>query len=178
MVVINGHDVAQTKSKILQKSLKCRGIDTTSSLELFNHIFDCYNTWTGCLQLVLGRKFPLSRNRVVFARIVGLDDRYTLRKAVFRHFQRKMNNSNNKIMLQKIPTCPAFNRQVLTEPRQRFKSHQGFFSYSSIIVTLYIVYIYGQLSSVMFTSSFEAIRGLFWDEPRKFQSRSDDDNDA
>ncbi|GBM60010.1 hypothetical protein AVEN_223380-1 [Araneus ventricosus] len=57
----------------------CRDIDITSSLELFNRIFDCYNTRTGCLQLALGRKFPLSRNRAVIARIVGLDDRYTLR---------------------------------------------------------------------------------------------------
>ncbi|GBN08475.1 hypothetical protein AVEN_223984-1 [Araneus ventricosus] len=72
MLAMNGYDVAQTKSKILQKSLKRRDIDTTSSLELFNHIFDCYNTWTGCLQLVLGRKFPLSRNRAVIARIVAL----------------------------------------------------------------------------------------------------------
>ncbi|GBL98071.1 hypothetical protein AVEN_84576-1 [Araneus ventricosus] len=96
VLAINGYDAAQTKSKILKKSLKCRDIDTTSSLELFNHIFDCYNTWTGCLQLVLGRKFPLSRNRSVIARLVGFDDRYTLRNAVFRHFQRKMNNNNNK----------------------------------------------------------------------------------
>ncbi|GBM59152.1 hypothetical protein AVEN_159046-1, partial [Araneus ventricosus] len=69
MLAINGYDVAQTKSKILQKSLKCRDIDSTSSLELFNHIFDCYNPWSGCLQLVLGRKFPLSRNQAVIARI-------------------------------------------------------------------------------------------------------------
>ncbi|GBM94878.1 hypothetical protein AVEN_204437-1 [Araneus ventricosus] len=69
MLAINGYDVTQTKSKILQKSLKCRDIDTTSSLELFNHIFDCYNT---CLQLVLGLKVPVSRNRDVVARIVGL----------------------------------------------------------------------------------------------------------
>ncbi|GBM04713.1 hypothetical protein AVEN_44848-1 [Araneus ventricosus] len=86
----------RTKSKILEKSLKYRDIDTTSSLELFNYIFDCYNTWTGSIQLELGRKFPLSRNRAVIARIVGLGDRYTLRNAVFRHFQRKMNNRNNK----------------------------------------------------------------------------------
>ncbi|GBN59265.1 hypothetical protein AVEN_187209-1 [Araneus ventricosus] len=77
MLAIYGYDMAQTKSKILQKSLKCRHIDTTSSLELFNHIFDCYNTWTDGLQLVHGRRFPLSRNRAVIARIVGLDDRYT-----------------------------------------------------------------------------------------------------
>ncbi|GBN10521.1 hypothetical protein AVEN_157221-1 [Araneus ventricosus] len=96
MLAINGYDVEQTKSKILQKSLKCRDIDITSSLELFNPIFDCYNTWTGCLQLVLGRKFPLSRNRAVISRIVGLDDRYTFRNAVFRHFQQKMNSYNNK----------------------------------------------------------------------------------
>ncbi|GBN67847.1 hypothetical protein AVEN_174034-1 [Araneus ventricosus] len=94
MLAINGYDVAQAKSKILQKSLKCRDIDTTSSLELFNHISDCYNTWTGCLQLVLGRKLPLSSNRAVIARIVSLDDRYALR--TFRHFQRKMYNNNNK----------------------------------------------------------------------------------
>ncbi|GBO14217.1 hypothetical protein AVEN_200590-1 [Araneus ventricosus] len=67
MLAVNGYDVAQTKSKVLQKSLKCRDIDTTSSLELFNHIFDCYNTWTGCLQLALDRKFPLRRNRAVIA---------------------------------------------------------------------------------------------------------------
>nr|GBM69711.1 hypothetical protein AVEN_66718-1 [Araneus ventricosus] len=95
MLAIKGYDVTQTKCKILQKSLKCRNIETTSSLELFNHIFDCYNTWAGCLQLVLGSKFSLSWNRVLIARIVGLDDRYSLREAVFRHFQRKM-NSNNK----------------------------------------------------------------------------------
>ncbi|GBO19616.1 hypothetical protein AVEN_227261-1 [Araneus ventricosus] len=75
MLAINGSDVVETKSKSLQKSLKCRNIDTTISLELFNHIFDCYNTWTGCFQLVLGRKFPLRRNRAVIARIVGLEDR-------------------------------------------------------------------------------------------------------
>ncbi|GBN52802.1 hypothetical protein AVEN_79847-1 [Araneus ventricosus] len=82
MLVISGYDVAQTKSKILQKSRKRVDIDTTSNLELFNLIFDFYNTWTGCLQLVLGRKFLLSRNRAVIARIVGLDDKYTLRNAV------------------------------------------------------------------------------------------------
>ncbi|GBN83909.1 hypothetical protein AVEN_106884-1 [Araneus ventricosus] len=100
MLAINGYDVTQTNSKILQKSLKCRDIDTTSSLELYNHIFDCYNTWTGCLQLVLGRKFPFSRNRDVIARIVGLDDGYTLRNAAFRHFQRKMNNNNKSAHVQ------------------------------------------------------------------------------
>ncbi|GBN67734.1 hypothetical protein AVEN_39845-1 [Araneus ventricosus] len=97
MPSISGYYVAQTKSKILQKSLKCRHIDTTSSLEPFNDIFYCYNTWTDGLQLVLGRKFPLSRNRAVIARIVGLDDRYTLINAVFLHFQRKMKSNNNKI---------------------------------------------------------------------------------
>ncbi|GBN73508.1 hypothetical protein AVEN_259527-1 [Araneus ventricosus] len=100
-LAINGYYVAQMKSKILQKSLKCRDIDTTSSLEIFNHIFGCYNTWTGCLQLVLGRKFPLSRNRDVIAQIAGLDDRYTLRNAVFRHFQRKMNSNNKSAHAQK-----------------------------------------------------------------------------
>ncbi|GBM49862.1 hypothetical protein AVEN_204972-1 [Araneus ventricosus] len=108
MLAINGYDVAQTKSKILQKSLKCRGTDTTSSLELFNNIFDCYNTWTGRFQLVFGRKFPLSRNWAVIARIVGLDDRYTLRNAVFRHFQRKMNDNNNKSAhAKKNPNMPC-----------------------------------------------------------------------
>ncbi|GBL83961.1 hypothetical protein AVEN_100846-1 [Araneus ventricosus] len=101
--------MAMTWRKILQNSPKCRDIDTTSSLELFNHIFDCYNTWTGCLQLELGRKFPLSRNRAVIARTASLDDRYKLRNAVFRHFQRKMNNNNKSAHAQKkIPTCPAF----------------------------------------------------------------------
>ncbi|GBM84028.1 hypothetical protein AVEN_33663-1 [Araneus ventricosus] len=113
MFAINGCDVAQTKNKILQKSLKCRDIDTTSSLELLNRIFDCYNVSAGCLQLVLGRKFPSSRNRAVIAQIVGLDDRYMLRNAVFRHFQRKMNNNNSAQAKRKtIPTCPANNRQV------------------------------------------------------------------
>ncbi|GBN88802.1 hypothetical protein AVEN_190159-1 [Araneus ventricosus] len=84
MLAINGYDVAQTKSKILQKSPKRRDRDITSSLELFNPVFDCFNTWTGRLRLVLGRKSPLSRNRDVVARIVGLDDRYTLRNDVFR----------------------------------------------------------------------------------------------
>ncbi|GBN81103.1 hypothetical protein AVEN_174884-1 [Araneus ventricosus] len=111
------------RTKFCKKSLKCRDIDTTSSLELFNPIFDCYNTWTGCLQLVLGRKFPLRRNRTVIARKVGLDDRYTLRNAVFRHLRRKMNNNNKSAHARKkIPTCLAFNRQVLTESRQRSKS--------------------------------------------------------
>ncbi|GBM71497.1 hypothetical protein AVEN_68422-1 [Araneus ventricosus] len=87
---------------------KCRDIDTNSSFELFNHIFDCYNTWAGCLQLELGRKFPLSRNRAVIARMVGLDDRYTLRKAVFRHFRRKMNNNHNSAHAQK-KSLPALN---------------------------------------------------------------------
>ncbi|GBM53366.1 hypothetical protein AVEN_81920-1 [Araneus ventricosus] len=65
MLAINGYAVAQTKSKFLQKSqdfAQNRDIYTTSSLELFDHIFDCYNSWTRCLQLVLGHKFPLSRN--------------------------------------------------------------------------------------------------------------------
>ncbi|GBM54987.1 hypothetical protein AVEN_82535-1 [Araneus ventricosus] len=106
MLAVNGYDVAQTKSKILQKSLKCRDIDTTSSLELLNPIFDCYNSWTGCLQLVHGLRFPLSRNRAVIARIVGLDDRYTLRKAAFRHFQRKMNN-NKSAHAPKNPNMPC-----------------------------------------------------------------------
>ncbi|GBM62302.1 hypothetical protein AVEN_161637-1 [Araneus ventricosus] len=95
MLAINGYDVAQAKGKILQKSLKCRDIDTTSSLEHFDRIFYCYNTWTGCLQLALGRKLPLRRDRAVIARTVGLDDRYTLRKAVFRHLQRKLNNNKS-----------------------------------------------------------------------------------
>ncbi|GBM06662.1 hypothetical protein AVEN_190880-1 [Araneus ventricosus] len=94
MLAINGYDV-------LKKSLKCRDIDTARSLELFNHIFDRYNTWSGCLQLVLGRKFPLSRNRSVIARIVGLDDRYTRRKAVFGHFQGKMKNNNKSAYAKK-----------------------------------------------------------------------------
>ncbi|GBM78688.1 hypothetical protein AVEN_244360-1 [Araneus ventricosus] len=115
MLAMNGYDVAQTKSKILRKSLKCRDIDTTSSLKLSNHIFDCYNTWTGCLQLLFGRKLPLSRNQAVIARIVGLDDLYTLRNAVFRHFQRRMNSNNTSAHAKKIPTGPAFNHQVLTE---------------------------------------------------------------
>ncbi|GBM42082.1 hypothetical protein AVEN_158244-1 [Araneus ventricosus] len=89
------------RAKFCKKSLKCRDIDTTSSLELFNHIFDCYKTRTGCLQLVLGRKFPLSRNRAVIARIVGLDDRHTLRNAVFGHFQRKLNNNNKNAHAKK-----------------------------------------------------------------------------
>ncbi|GBO06218.1 hypothetical protein AVEN_1008-1 [Araneus ventricosus] len=105
MLAINGYDVAQTKGKILQKSLKCRDIDTTSSFELFNPIIDCYNTWKGCLQLVLGRKFPLNRNRAVIARIVALDDRYTLKNAIFRHLQRKMNN-NKCAHAQKNPNMP------------------------------------------------------------------------
>ncbi|GBM27659.1 hypothetical protein AVEN_49961-1 [Araneus ventricosus] len=111
MLAINGYGVVKTKIKILQNSLKCRDIDTTSSVEYLNHIFDCYNTWSGCLQLVLGRNFSLSRNRAVVARILDLDDRYTLSNAVFRHFQRKMND-NNKIahVQKKIPTCPLFNR--------------------------------------------------------------------
>ncbi|GBN59805.1 hypothetical protein AVEN_139629-1 [Araneus ventricosus] len=95
MLPINGYDVAQTKSEILQKSVKCPDIDTTSSLELFNRIFNCFNTWTGCLQLVLGRKFPLSCNQAVIARIVDLVVRCTLRNAVFRHLQRKMNKSGH-----------------------------------------------------------------------------------
>ncbi|GBN40876.1 hypothetical protein AVEN_70914-1 [Araneus ventricosus] len=92
--------------KFCKKSLKCRDIVTTISLESFNHIFDCYNTWTSCLQIVLGLKFPLSRNRAVIARIVGLDDRYTLRNAVFRHFQRKMNNNNKSPNAPKNPRMP------------------------------------------------------------------------
>ncbi|GBO22651.1 hypothetical protein AVEN_214154-1 [Araneus ventricosus] len=123
MLAINGYDVAQTKSKILQKSLKCRDIDTTIALELFNHIFDCYNTWSGCLQLVLGRKFPLSRNWAVIPRIVGLDDRYTLRNAVFRHFQRKMNNNNNKSGMLKKHALPDSNfslQQTCTANLQAF----------------------------------------------------------
>ncbi|GBM62313.1 hypothetical protein AVEN_157928-1 [Araneus ventricosus] len=129
MIAINGYDMAQPKSKILQKSLKCWDIDTTSSLELFNPILDYYNTWTGCLQPVPGRKFPLSRNRAHIARIVGLGGRYMIRNGVFRHFQRKMDDNNNKSAYaeRKIPTCHVFNRQVLTESRQRFKSYQGFF---------------------------------------------------
>ncbi|GBM42046.1 hypothetical protein AVEN_30402-1 [Araneus ventricosus] len=101
LLAINGYDVAQTNGKFLQQSLKCRDIDTISSLERFNHIFDCYNTLTGCLQLALGRKFALSRNRAVIVRIVGLDDRYTLRNVVFRHFQRTINNNNTSEDAQK-----------------------------------------------------------------------------
>ncbi|GBN02193.1 hypothetical protein AVEN_59420-1 [Araneus ventricosus] len=94
MLAINGYDMAQTKSKIPQKSLKCGDIDSTSSLELFNHIFDCPHTWTGhtwtgCLQLVLGRRFPSNSNRAVIARIVDFEDRYTLRNADFGIFNEK-----------------------------------------------------------------------------------------
>ncbi|GBM92281.1 hypothetical protein AVEN_212505-1 [Araneus ventricosus] len=131
MLAINGYDVAQTKSTILQKSLKCRDIDTVSSLELFNRMSYCYNTWTGCLQLVLGRKFPLNHNRVVIARIVCFDDRYTLRNSVFRHFQRKMNNKSEHA--EKIPNMPCIQRQVLTESLRRFKSYQGCFHITQIV---------------------------------------------
>ncbi|GBO14862.1 hypothetical protein AVEN_218008-1 [Araneus ventricosus] len=117
MLASNGYGVVQ-KSKILQESLKCRDIDTTSSLELFNPIFDCFNTWTGCLQ---GRKFPLGRNRAVIAPIVGFEDRYTLRNAVFRHFQRKMNKNNKSAHAQKkrkkSQHALHINSQVLTESR-------------------------------------------------------------
>ncbi|GBO22045.1 hypothetical protein AVEN_80328-1 [Araneus ventricosus] len=61
-------------------------------------------------------------------RLHSLDDRYTLRNAVSRHAQRKINNDNSKSAHAKeTPTCPAFNRQVLNKSRQRFKSYQGFF---------------------------------------------------
>ncbi|GBO46381.1 hypothetical protein AVEN_157639-1 [Araneus ventricosus] len=109
MLAINSYDVAETKSIILQKSLKYRGNHTASSLELFNHIFDCYNTWTDCLQLVLGRKFPLGRNRAVIALELTIDIRST------KNEQQQQEGTCSK----KFPTCPAFNSQILTESHQR-----------------------------------------------------------
>ncbi|GBN01242.1 hypothetical protein AVEN_86110-1 [Araneus ventricosus] len=56
-------------------------------------------------RLVLRRKFPLSHNWAVITRILGLDDRHTLRNAVSRHFQRKMNNKSAHAQ-KKNPNMP------------------------------------------------------------------------
>ncbi|GBO10845.1 hypothetical protein AVEN_65019-1 [Araneus ventricosus] len=158
MPAINGYDVAQTKSNILQNSLKCRDVDAfddllNGSFELsdgfvvicVNFVFNIapQNTSKGlrsgeyggqAILIPVASGYPKARmrfpkcssrtsntlsvrwghNRAVIARIVGFDDRYTLRNAVFRYFQRKMNN-NKSAHAQKNPNMPAFNR-IFTDP--------------------------------------------------------------
>ncbi|GBM19274.1 hypothetical protein AVEN_133760-1, partial [Araneus ventricosus] len=52
--------------------------------------------------------------------------------------------------------------------------------FSSVQVQVQVQFKFSsvQLSSVTLTSLFQATRGLFWDGPRNFEPRSDDEDDT